>query len=378
MPPPDAIRPVRNPAGNGAGMLRTMLRTWDRADWLQVGALLGVMVLIHAVAFGVLFGIVAPAHYQVGSSVFGVGLGITAYTYGLRHAFDADHIAAIDNTTRKLRGDGRRPKAVGFWFALGHSTMVAALAALVAAGAHIAGDLTDEDSAAHRTLGLIATGVGGSFLYLIAALNLIALLGIVRVFRAMRTGDVDEEAWTASLNSRGLLNRILGRLTKTISRPGQMYVVGVLFGLGFDTATEVTLLVLAGSSAAAGLPWFAIMVLPLLFAAGMSLLDCLDGLFMSVAYDWAFMHPVRKVYYNLAITGLSVAVAFLIGSVELVTIVHDDLGLHDPVTGWISAIDMNNVGLIVVGLFVATWAIAMGYWRFARIEDRWAAGCMSP
>jgi high-affinity nickel-transport protein len=368
---PDSARSTAAARSTSRGMIRTLTTTWTRKDWLQAGALLGFIALMHVVAFAVLFGVVGPAHYKLGTKVFGVGLGITAYTYGLRHAFDADHIAAIDNTTRKLRGDGSRPKSVGFWFAMGHSTIVAGMAALVATGAHIVGALTTDGSTTNQTLGLIGTSVSGGFLYIIAILNLFALVGIIRVFRAMRSGELDEEKLEAHLQARGFMNRILGRLTKTITRPGQMYPVGVLFGLGFDTATEVALLILAGTGAASGLPWYAIMVLPLLFASGMSLLDTLDGLFMSVAYDWAFLNPVRKVYYNISITGLSIAVAFLIGSIELVSVLHDNVGLKDPLTNWISNINLNNVGFVIVGVFVLTWIIALSYWRLAKVEDRW-------
>ena len=368
--PADAARPPVA-TRNTSGMFRTMLTTWTRRDWWETGALLGVVAAMHAVAFGILFGIVGPAHYQLGTKVFGVGLGITAYTYGLRHAFDADHIAAIDNTTRKLRGDDKRPKSVGFWFAMGHSSVVAGMAALVATGAHVVNTLTDDSNGTSKTLGLVSTGASGGFLYVIAILNLFALLGILRVFRAMRSGELDEEKLEQHLQSRGFMNRLLGGLTKAITRPGQMFPVGLLFGLGFDTVTEVALLVLAGSGAAAGLPWYAIMVLPLLFASGMSLLDTLDGLFMSVAYDWAFLNPVRKIYYNISITGLSIAVAFLIGSIELVSVLHDNIGLQDPVTNWISGINLNNVGFVIVGLFVLTWVVALTYWRTAKVEDRW-------
>jgi len=373
MPPADAARRAGASGAGRHGIFKTMITTWTRADWVQAGTLLGFIALLHAAAFGILLGLVGPGHYQLGTKIFGVGLGITAYTYGLRHAFDADHIAAIDNTTRKLRGEGRRPKSVGFWFAMGHATIVAGMAALVAAGAHIVGALTSGTSTANQTLGIIGTGVGGSFLYLIAILNLVALIGIVKVFRAMRGGELDEARLETHLQSRGFMNRILGRLTSTITRPGQMYPVGILFGLGFDTATEVALLVLAGTGAASGLPWYAIMVLPLLFASGMSLLDCLDGLFMSVAYDWAFLNPVRKVYYNISITGLSVAVAFLVGTIELISVLHDNAGWVNPVTTWISDINLNNVGFIIVGLFVVTWAVAIGYWRIARVEERWTS-----
>ncbi|MEC3955166.1 HoxN/HupN/NixA family nickel/cobalt transporter [Nocardia sp. CDC153] len=351
---------------------------WERRDWIRTGGLLAVIAAMHVVAFGILFALVLPQHYTVGTQVFGVGLGVTAYTLGMRHAFDADHIAAIDNTTRKLMADGKRPVSVGFWFALGHSTVVVLLAAGIAAGARVATTLVDDDSSARQDLGLVATLSSGTFLYLIAALNLVALAGIWRVFKAMRAGQFDEHELERHLDNRGFINRILGRLTRSITRPGQMYPIGLLFGIGFDTATEVTLMVMAGSGAAAGLPWYAIVCLPLLFASGMSLFDTLDGTFMNFAYHWAFSNPVRKVYYNLTITGLSIAVAFLIGTIELVGILHDKLELTDPVTAWISGIDLNNVGFVIVGLFVAVWAIALAYWRLAKVESRWSLTAESP
>ncbi|MEU4843906.1 HoxN/HupN/NixA family nickel/cobalt transporter [Streptomyces gilvosporeus] len=346
---------------------------WRRQDTVRTAGLMAVIAGLHVVAFGVLFLLVVPRHYTVGSQVFGVGLGITAYTLGMRHAFDADHIAAIDNTTRKLMADGKRPVSVGFWFALGHSSVVVLMAALVAGGAQLAGILLNDSSRTHQILGTVGTTVSGTFLYLIAALNLIALTGIWRVFRGMRDGRYDEAELEQRLDARGFMNRILGRLTRSISRPGQMYPLGFLFGIGFDTATEVTLMVMAGSGAAAGLPWYAIVCLPLLFAAGMSLFDTLDGTFMNFAYQWAFSNPVRKVYYNLTITGLSIAVAFFIGTIELVTVLHDKLGLDDPLTGWISGLDLDNVGFLIVGLFVVVWAAALAYWRLAGVEKRWAA-----
>ncbi|MCC2277817.1 HoxN/HupN/NixA family nickel/cobalt transporter [Streptomyces sp. ET3-23] len=346
---------------------------WRRQDTVRTAALLAVIAGLHVAAFGVLFLLVAPHHYTVDSKVFGVGLGITAYTLGMRHAFDADHIAAIDNTTRKLMADGKRPVSVGFWFALGHSSVVVVLAALVSGGTHLAGTLMNESSTTHQTLGVIGTSISGGFLYLIAALNLIALAGILRIFRAMREGRYDEAELEQQLDSRGFMNRILGRFTRSITRPGQMFPLGFLFGLGFDTATEVTLMVMAGSGAAAGLPWYAILCLPLLFAAGMSLFDTLDGTFMNFAYQWAFSNPVRKVYYNLTITGLSIAVAFLIGTIELVGVLHEKLGLDDAVTGWISGLDLDNVGFVIVGLFVVVWAAALAYWRFGKVEQRWEA-----
>ncbi|MER7839111.1 HoxN/HupN/NixA family nickel/cobalt transporter [Streptomyces sp. NPDC096040] len=346
---------------------------WRREDTVKTIGLMAVIAALHAAAFGILFLLVVPEHYEVGSKAFGIGLGVTAYTLGMRHAFDADHIAAIDNTTRKLMADGKRPVSVGFWFALGHSSVVVAMAALVAGGAQLAGTLMNDDSRTHQTLGIIGTTVSGSFLYIIAALNLVALLGILKVFRAMRVGTYDEAELEQHLDSRGFMNRILGRLTKSITRPGQMYPLGFLFGLGFDTATEVTLMVMAGSGAAAGLPWYAVLSLPLLFAAGMSLFDTLDGTFMNFAYQWAFSNPVRKVFYNLAITGLSIAVAFFIGTIELVGVLHDKLDLSDAVTGWISGLDLGNVGYVIVGLFMVVWVAAVAYWKLAKVEQRWAA-----
>ncbi|MEU3843481.1 HoxN/HupN/NixA family nickel/cobalt transporter [Streptomyces sp. NPDC028635] len=346
---------------------------WRREDTVKTAGLLAAIAALHVAAFGILFLLVVPGHYEVGSKAFGIGLGVTAYTLGVRHAFDADHIAAIDNTTRKLMADGKRPVSVGFWFALGHSSVVVLLALLIAGGTSLAGKVMNEGSTTHQVLGFLGTTISGTFLYLIAALNLVALFGILKVFRAMRAGTYDERELEAHLDSRGFMNRILGRLTKSVSRPGQMYPLGFLFGLGFDTATEVTLMVMAGSGAAAGLPWYAILCLPLLFAAGMSLFDTLDGTFMNFAYQWAFSNPVRKVFYNLAITGLSIAVAFVIGTIELVGVLHDKFGLDDGVTGWIAGIDLDNVGYLIVGLFVLVWAAALTYWRLARVEERWTA-----
>ncbi|MCX3058759.1 Nickel transporter NicT [Streptomyces beihaiensis] len=346
---------------------------WRREDTLRTAGLVAVIAALHVVAFGLLFVFVAPNHYEVGDKAFGIGLGITAYTLGMRHAFDADHIAAIDNTTRKLMADGKRPVSVGFWFALGHSSVVVVLTALVAGGAALAGALMNNGSRTHQVLGFLGTTVSGTFLYLIAALNLVALMGIMRVFRAMRAGTYDEKELEQHLDSRGFMNRVLGRFTKSITRPGQMFPLGFLFGLGFDTATEVTLMVMAGSGAAAGVPWYALLCLPLLFAAGMSLFDTLDGTFMNFAYQWAFSNPVRKVFYNLTITGLSIAVAFFIGTIELVGVVHDKFALTDSVTGWISGLDLDHVGYVIVGLFVAVWAVALAYWRLAKVEQRWSA-----
>ena len=332
------------------------------------------VALLHVVGWGVLLGLVAPANYRVGGQLVGVGLGVTAYTLGMRHAFDADHIAAIDNTTRKLMGEGRRPLSVGFWFSLGHSSVVFFMVTLLAFGVRaLAGQLGNDRSTLQQVTGLWGTSVSGLFLVAIGLVNLAALVGILKVFRAMRRGSFDEAALEEQLNKRGFLNRVLGRTTRAVTKAWHMYPVGLLFGLGFDTVTEVVLLVIAGSATAASLPWWAIMTLPVLFAAGMSLLDTIDGSFMNFAYGWAFSRPVRKIYYNITVTALSVAVALVIGVIELTSIVTAQLGITTGPLAAIGSVDLNQVGFWIVGLFVLTWAIALAVWRYGRIEQRWEA-----
>ncbi|MBO3094786.1 HoxN/HupN/NixA family nickel/cobalt transporter [Cellulomonas dongxiuzhuiae] len=334
-----------------------------------------VVLALTVVGWGVLVLVVAPAQYQVDSTtVFGVGLGLTAYTLGMRHAFDADHIAAIDNTTRKLMTDGQRPVSVGFWFSLGHSSIVFLLCVLLALGVRaLAGQVEDESSTLQQTTGMIGISVSAVFLLVIGVVNLVVLRQILRVFRDMRGGAYDEATLEQHLANRGLMNRILSGATKAVRKPWHMYPVGLLFGLGFDTATEVSLLVLAGGAAAFELPWYAILTLPVLFAAGMTLLDSIDGCFMNFAYGWAFSQPVRKVYYNLTVTGLSVAVALLIGGIEVLSVVTEKLGLESGPVAWVGGLDLGYVGFLVVGLFVATWAVSLAVWRFGRVEERWTA-----
>lgn len=331
-----------------------------------------VILALHLIGWIILVSVVQPAGLSLGGKAFGIGVGVTAYTLGLRHAFDADHIAAIDNTTRKLMSDGQRPLAVGFFFSLGHSTVVFGLAVLLATGLKaIAGPVEDDSSTLHHYTGLIGTSISGLFLYLIAILNVVVLVGILRVFARLRRGDYNEAELEQQLQNRGLINRLLGRFTKSITKSWHMYPIGLLFGLGFDTATEIALLVLAGTSAAAGLPWYAILCLPVLFTAGMCLLDTIDGTFMNFAYGWAFSNPVRKIYYNITITALSVAVALLIGSIELLGLFARQLGWHGPFWDLLGGLDMNMVGFAVVGMFVVTWAVAVLVWRYSRIEERW-------
>jgi high-affinity nickel-transport protein len=342
-------------------------------EWRRIGLLALAILGLHALGLLLALAAASASHrHGLGHSAgFGLGLAITAYSLGLRHAFDADHVGAIDNTTRKLMREGQRPLSVGFFFSLGHSTVVFALAALVAAGVHGLGGAVHHGSALQGAGGLIGPAISGTFLLVIGTLNLLILINIVSVFRRMRHGDYDERELERELDSRGLVGRFFGVATRGVRSPWQMYPVGLLFGLGFDTASEVALLVLAGAGAASGLPFYAILCLPLLFAAGMSLLDTIDGAFMNFAYGWAFSKPVRKVFYNIAITGLSVAVALLIGMLQFLSVLPQQLGLNGSGWRWVSTLDLNLVGYAVVGMFVLTWIIALAVWRIGRIEERW-------
>ena len=346
----------------------------DRPERRRLGAMAGFIGVLHVLGWGTLIAIIVPAHLRVGGTAFGLGIGATAYVLGLRHAFDADHIAAIDNTTRRLMHRGERPTSVGFWFSLGHSTVVFALALVIALGARaLPHQLVNRHSGVHSLLVLIGTTVSVLFLYLIASLNISAFAGSWRLFRRLRGGDYDDEKLNAQLDNRGLISRVVRRVGMPVERPWHMYVVGLLFGLGFDTATEIALLVVAGTGSASGLPWYAILCLPVLFAAGMSLLDTLDGTFMNFAYDWSLAQPVRKLYYNLTITGLSIAVALIVGSVELLGLLHDKLGLHDGPWSWAANVNVNTIGFLIVGLFLITWLVSVLVWRYARIEQQWSA-----
>jgi high-affinity nickel-transport protein len=341
-------------------------------------AMFGVVAALHVIGFAMLF-LAARGHYRIGATgTFGIGTGLLAYSLGLRHAFDADHISAIDNTTRTLMARGKRPLAVGFFFSLGHSSVVFALAVLLNFGIRrLYSGVRDGGSSLHHYTRLVGTGVSGVFLVLIAVLNLIVLMSIVDVFRSMRTGRFDEQELDAQLDKRGLMNRFFGPLARGIDTSWKMYPLGVLFGLGFDTASEIALLVLAGTGVAAGLPFWAILSLPVLFAAGMSLLDTIDGSFMNFAYGWAFSKPVRKVYYNMMITGLSVATAVFIGGLELAQVVAGQLKLSGGFWSYANGFDLNKAGFWIVGMFVLVWAGALAVWRFGRVEERWDAAVSS-
>lgn len=334
------------------------------------------ILLLHLVGWFTLIAIVAPQHLSVGTKAFGIGTGLTAYMLGMRHAFDADHIAAIDNTTRKLIRQGRRPHSVGFWFSCGHSSIVFVLSLLLVFGIHaVAGPVLDENSMLHTVTALVGTFVSGGFLYLIAALNLVVLYEIWTLFQQVRTGCQDEAVLEARLGRRGLISALLGKTMGVVNRPWQMFLVGVLFGLGFDTATEITLLVLTGSGAASGLPWYAILCLPVLFAAGISLMDTIDGSFMNAAYSWAVAKPARRLYYNMIVTAVSVAAALLIGTIEFVGLLSDRYELRGAVWDLIASVDLNSAGFIIVGLFATIWIAAAAVWKFAPLCSKFHHDC---
>jgi len=381
-------RPAR---GNGGSSLAARLAEFrdslSGADKRSLAGMAAFIVVLHVVGFVVLLALVAPHGYRLGGDhqVFTAGVGVLAYTFGLRHAFDADHIAAVDNATRKLIADNvareaegteprRRPLSVGFWFSLGHSTIVFVLSFLLSIGIRsLVGPVEDDSSRLHTITGVIGPSVSGAFLWILGILNLAALLGILKVFREMRGGTYDEQELERRLDSRGFMNRFLGGLTKSVTKPWNIYPVGVLFGLGFDTATEVGLLVLAGGAAAFSLPFYSILVLPILFAAGMCLMDTIDGVFMNAAYGWAFARPVRKVFYNLTITTISVVVALVIGTIELVGVLADRLRIDSGPLAWIAGINLDYAGYGIVGLFFVSWAVAIAIWYFGRVEERWTA-----
>jgi high-affinity nickel-transport protein len=292
-----------------------------------------------------------------------LGTALLAYGYGLRHAVDADHIAAIDNVTRKLMQQGQRPVGVGFYFALGHSTVVILASVVIAA---TAGLLQDRFAAYREIAGILGTLISALFLFAIAIVNLAVLAGVWRSFRGVRRGEtLVEEDVNSLLAGRGLLARLFRPLFVMIGRSWHMYPLGVLFGLGFDTATEIGLLGIAASEAAHGLSPWAILVFPALFTAGMSLIDATDGVLMLGAYGWAFMKPIRKLYYNLTITAVSVAVAFLIGGIEALGLVADQLGLAGGL--WTAIDGLNDsfamLGYGVIALFLVSWLLSVAIYR---------------
>jgi nickel/cobalt transporter (NiCoT) family protein len=342
------------------------------AERARLAVMAAAILLLNAGGWAIFVLTVMPHHFQYAKLGVGLGVAVTAWTLGVRHAFDADHLSAIDNVTRKLMADGQRPLATGFFFSLGHSTVIVAVGAGISIAARaVFGAVVNPGSAFETVGGTVGTGLAACFLYLIAGLNLVVLAGIARVFSGMRRGRYNEADLEQQLQARGFMYRFFGRFMRSIGRTWQMYFVGMAFGIGFDTATEVVLLTATVYAATSGLPFFAVLALPLLFAGGMTLFDTLDGCFMNLAYGWAFARPVRKVYYNLVVTGLSVAAAFLIGTVEILGILTSELHLHGLFWDFMANFDINKAGFTIAGLFLVVWAVAIAIWRFAGLEARW-------
>jgi nickel/cobalt transporter (NiCoT) family protein len=359
-------------------MVRQSFSAMTPAERRRVSLMYASILALHVIGFVIFIAFVVPAHYKG----LGIGVSVLAYTLGLRHAFDADHIAVIDNTTRKemneRQGTGRpRPFCFGYFFSLGHSTVVVAMGvAIVVAEKVVFSQILHGNSALQHVGTLVGTLVSAGFLFLIGTLNLVILGGIVRVFRSMRRGEYDEAELDRQLDSRGFFYRFFGRWMRAISKEWQLYPVGFLFGLGFDTTTEVLLLGTTAFLALQHIPWYAICCLPVLFTAGMALMDTTDCIFMNLAYGWAFFNPVRKVYYNLAITGLSVSICFLVGGIETLGLISTEVkGLSQAGGFWafMRGFNINVAGFAIVGLFVLTWVAAMLIWRFGRIEEKWSA-----
>jgi nickel/cobalt transporter (NiCoT) family protein len=359
---------------------RTARMDVSAREWGRLAGMFLFILAINAAGWGIYIVYVMPHHFEYrgegGSPGLGVGLGVavTAWFLGFRHAFDADHISCIDNTTRKLMADGKRPLGSGFFFSFGHSTIVVAVGVGITFAARaVFGAVVNPSSTYETAGGTAGTLLSAGFLYLIAILNLIVLAGIFKVFREMRNGTYDEAELEAQLQARGLMYRFFGRFMRSINHTWQLYFVGLVFGIGFDTATEVVLLAATAYAAIQGLPYYAVLALPFLFSGGMMLFDTLDGAFMNFAYGWAFARPVRKVYYNLVITGLSIGAAFIIGTIEILGILTTEAHLSGGFWSVMANFNINVAGFCIAGLFVTVWAVALAYWKWGTVEARWTS-----
>ncbi len=340
-------------------------RGFSPSERARLWGLYSIVVMIHLLGWGLLLS--QSRRYPALLS-----LGTLAYSFGLRHAFDADHISAIDNTSRKLIQGGKNPVGTGFYFSLGHSSVVFLITlALGVAAKKLVGAVVGDHGELRSFGGLIGTSVSGLFLVGIGILNLLIFLDIVGVFKGMQRREYSRKSLEESLVSGGVLTRLFARLFKFISASWQMFPIGFLFGLGFDTASEVALLAVSAGAASSGLSFAAVMALPLIFAAGMSLMDTTDGAFMTRAYSWAFSSPIRKLFYNLTVTGLSVFVALVIGLIEVLQIISQITGSTTGFWRVVNHLDIASVGYFVVAVFAGTWAAAALFFKLRRVDERW-------
>ena len=341
--------------------------SFDNGERKRLVGFFGGVGLLHIAGWGLLLAVAAHQPTIL-------ALGGLAYTFGLRHAFDADHIAAIDNTTRKLLQDGKKPVGVGFFFSLGHSTVVFLVAAALGLAVKWIVDGVIGNGGQLRSVGgELSTIVSGGFLILIGVLNLLVLIDIIRVYRRLKAGGYDDNSLEIDLTAGGMMSRIFGRLFRVIKHSWQMYPIGFLFGLGFDTASEVAILAISAGAAAKGVPFMAVIALPLIFAAGMSLMDTADGAFMAKAYSWAFTSPIRKVFYNLTMTSLSVFVALFVGVVELLQVLIQKFDLKGGFFSAVAGFDLvGRAGYFIVAAFVVVWVAALLIYKARRIDERWS------
>ncbi len=348
-------------------MFAILRDSFDTEERKRLAGFFGGVGLLHIAGWGLLLAVAA------GQPTI-LALGGLAYTFGLRHAFDADHIAAIDNTTRKLLQDGKKPVGVGFFFSLGHSTVVFLVAAALGLAVKWIVDGVISNGGQLRNIGgELSTIVSGGFLILIGVLNLLVLIDIIRVYRRLKVGGYDDKSLEIDLTAGGMMSRIFGRLFRVIKHSWQMYPIGFLFGLGFDTASEVAILAISAGAAAKGVPFVAVIALPLIFAAGMSLMDTADGAFMAKAYSWAFTSPIRKVFYNLTMTSLSVFVALFVGVVELLQVLILKFDLKGGFFSAIAGFDLvGRAGYFIVAAFVVVWVAALLIYKARRIDERWS------
>ena len=336
-------------------MDKTSSYNLSRSEKINIAIIFITLISITAFGFSAAFFIGKIA-------VVLAGLGIVAYVFGLRHGVDADHIAAIDNTTRKLMQEGKRPITVGMWFSLGHSTIVVALiVGLIIATRTVTANIPALQSAG----AVVGTLVSGSFLWIIGFINAVIVIGMYKIFQTLKQGKLNQQELDNLLENRGFMNRFFRPLFKMISKPWHIYPVGLLFGLGFDTASEIALIAISvGIGVSTSIPLYYVLILPLLFTCGMVTVDTADGIAMRVAYGWAFLNPVRKIYYNLTVTVISVVVAWAIGTIELLQVLSNELNLDGIFWTWLNSLNFEMIGFGIIFIFISSWLISYGYWNY--------------
>jgi high-affinity nickel-transport protein len=340
-------------------MAKQSLTPISKGEKIKIAIIFAMLLAVTVVGFS--------AAFIIGKiTVALAGSGIVAYVFGLRHGVDADHIAAIDNTTRKLMQSGKRSFTVGMWFSLGHSTVVVAL---IVGLIFATRDVVTNIPAIQNAGTIIGTIVSGSFLWIIGLINAVILFGIYKIFLTLKQGRLNQAELESLLQNRGFMNRFFRPLFKAISEPWHIYPVGVLFGLGFDTASEVALIATSvGVGVSTSIPLYYVLILPLMFTCGMVTVDTADGVAMRLAYGWAFLNPIRKIYYNLTVTVISVLVACAIGTVELLQVLSTELNLNGLFWTWLNTLNFEMIGFGIVGIFIVSWLVSFGVWQYKKFD----------